>query len=448
MSGVLLDRRRFLGSAALAVAAGSLGLRPSVASASAGLTRIVDLGAGATLHPGSANDLLVGDNRALLAQSGTAWVRIWADWPSIQPDPAFTLGDPAGPGAPFLAALDAQIAAANQDGLRVALQLYRFPVWANGTEALDAVRGTDAEISHAYADRIASAAWARYVAEGRNPAAYAPSRRALEFSVPAEGCGPGTAWAAMFAFFHDRYRPDRATGLRVDALELVNEPNFQLWPQRAPSGAADPFASGPLTVQRTVAQMMAAARAVSAAAGHPGLILAPSFADSDQGGRTVTHYDEFTPLLLDELAATGAVVGPNEAWSHHDYTDVENRVEATKAQVLRGLLAGRWTGLADAAGPTVLLTEGGARLSRMRALYPAEDPRAAQASSIALALERHARPDGPGAGIGMFAQYTIHAEPGFDCGLLEPWPSGIRRAAFDAWSAGPRNPGPPLPAGT
>jgi hypothetical protein len=92
------------------------------------------------------------------------------------------------------------------------------------------------------------------------------------------------------------------------------------------------------------------------------------------------------------------------------------------------------------------MTEGGARLSRMRALYPTEDPRAAQAASIALALERHARADGPGAGIGMFAQYTIHAEPGFDSGLLEPWPSGVRRPAFDAWSAGPRNPGPPLPA--
>jgi hypothetical protein len=308
------------------------------------------------------------------------------------------------------------------------------------------VRGTDAEISHAYADRIAPAAWARYVAGGRDPAVYTPSRRALEFSIPQEGCGPGTAWARMFAWLHDRYRPDRPGGLHVGALELINEANFQLWPQRAPSTTDDEFALGPVTVQRTIAEMMASARAVSAAAGHPGLLLVPSFADSDQGGRTVTPYDELTVALLDELTRTGALVASNEVWSHHNYTDVEGRVEATKTQRLRGLLAGRWTGLADATGPVVLITEGGARLSRMRALYPSEDPRAAQAESIRLALERHARDDGPGAGVWMFAQYTIHADPAFDSGLLERWPSTVRRPAFAAWSAGPRNPGPPLPA--
>jgi hypothetical protein len=93
----------------------------------------------------------------------------------------------------------------------------------------------------------------------------------------------------------------------------------------------------------------------------------------------------------------------------------------------------------------VLITEGGARLSRMRALYPGEDPRAAQAESIRLALERHARDDGPGAGVGMIAQYTIHADPAFDSGLLERWPSTVRRPSFAAWSAGPSTPGPPLP---
>jgi hypothetical protein len=449
MAGALhapLTRRALLGSAAAAAAAaGALGIRPGRAEAMSGLMRIVDLGVGATLHPGSANDLRVDDNRALLAESGTAAVRLWADWPSLQPSPAFAPDDPANPGAPYLAALDAQIAAANQDGLRVVLQFYRFPTWANGTEALAAVRGTDAEISHAYADRIAPAAWARYVASGRNPAVYSPSRRALEFSIPAEGCGPGTAWARMFAWLHERYRPDRPSGLRVDAMELINEANYQLWPQRAPSTTADEFGLGPVTVQRTVAQMMASARAVSAAAGRPGVILVPSLADSDQAGRTVTPYDQFTVALLDELARTGAVVGRNEIWSHHNYTDVEGRVEATKTQRLRTLLRGRWTGLADPTGPVVLLTEGGARLSRMRALYPTEDPRAAQATSMALALQRHARNSGIGAGVWMFAQYTIHADPAFDSGLLEPWPSTVRRPAFAVWSAGPRGRGPALP---
>ena len=431
-----ITRRTLLGTTAAAVAAGLLGVRD--AHATDGLLRIVDLGAGATIHPGSANDLRVGDNRALLAESGTSAVRLWADWPSLQPNPAFAPDDPANPGAPYLDALDAQITAANEDGLRVVLLFYRFPAWANGTEALAAVRGTDAEISHAYADRIAPAAWARYVAGGRDPAVYSPSRRGLEFSVPAEGCGPGTAWARMFAWLHERYRPDRPTGPRADAFELVNEPNFQLWPQRAPSPTADEFALGPVVVQRTIGEMMASARAISATAGHPALILAPSFADSDQGGRTVTHYDELTVALLGELQATGAVVGPNEAWAHHNYTDLEGRVLETKTQRLRGLLAGRWTGLSDPTGPVVLITEGGVRLSRMRALYPMEDVRAAQAHSMSLGLLRHARDDGPGAGVWMLAQYTIHADPAFDSGLLEPWPSGVRRPVFDVWSAGPR----------
>jgi hypothetical protein len=442
--GPLLSRRTLLGTAAAITPAGALGVRAGRADAATGLLRIVDLGQGATLHPGSPADLRVGDNRALLAESGTAAVRLWADWPILQPDPAVAPGDPASRGAPFLAALDGQIAAANEDGLRVVLQFYRFPTWANGTAELAAARGTDAEISFAYADRIAPAAWARYVAAGRDPAAYSPSRRALEFAVPAQGCGPGSAWAAMFAFLHERYRPGTA-GPFVDAIELVNEPNFQLWPQRAPSPTADPFALGPVVVQRTVAEMMASARAVSAAAGHPGLLLTPSFADSNQGGRTVTHYDELAVALLDELAATGAVVGANEAWTHHDYTDVEGRVEATKTQHLRTLLAGRWTGLADSTGPVVLITEGGARLSQMRALYPTEDPRAAQAESIRLALERHARADGPGAGVWMFAQYTLHADPSFDCGLLEAAPSTTRRPSFAAWSAGPRGGAWPTP---
>jgi hypothetical protein len=149
---------------------------------------------------------------------------------------------------------------------------------------------------------------------------------------------------------------------------------------------------------------------------------------------------------FDELAATGAVVGANEAWAHHNYTDLEGRVAETKTQRLRSLLAGRWTGLSAPTGPVVLITEGGVRLSRMRALYPLEDPRAAQATSMALGLERHARDDGPGAGVAMLATYTIHADPVFDAGLLEPWPSTVRRPVFDVWSAGPRGGAWPAPS--
>jgi hypothetical protein len=84
----------------------------------------------------------------------------------------------------------------------------------------------------------------------------------------------------------------------------------------------------------------------------------------------------------------------------------------------------------------------------MRALYPLEDPRAAQAASMALGMERHALDDGPGAGVGMLAQYTIRADPVFDAGMLEPWPSTVRRPVFDVWSAGPRGGAWPAPSGS
>jgi hypothetical protein len=34
-------------------------------------------------------------------------------------------------------------------------------------------------------------------------------------------------------------------------------------------------------------------------------------------------------------------------------------------------------------------------------------------------------------GVGLFTQYTVHADPNYDCGLLEP--DGAMRPAFDAW---------------
>jgi hypothetical protein len=374
------------------------------------LRRIVDLGPGAIIHPGSSGDLRFHDNRAHLAATRTGWVRMWADWPSLQPDGSIAIDDPANPGLFRLQAMDEQIAAACADGLRVLLMPYRFPVWANGTAALAAVRNTDAEVSESAPDRISAAAWQRYVASGRDPARYNPSRRALEFRIPDEGVGDGTAWAGFLEFLYARYHlGQEASGRFVHGFELVNEPNFQLWPQRAPSPTDDPFATGPLTVQHTMAQFMAGAQAVAARHGDTTMLFAPSTADSEVLGRTVT-------------------------------TDLERRSEATQTQLLRAVLKDRWWGYVDGADPTVFLTEGGVRLTRMQAYYPDEDPLEAQARSIALAGERHARDDGPGEGVAMLAQYTLYADPRFDTGLLDPWPSTRRRPSYDAWAMLPSHP--------
>jgi hypothetical protein len=406
---------------------------------SATLRRIIDLGAGATARPGSPGDLRFHDNRTFFAETNTSWVRLWADWPLLQPDPARPPDDPEGPGAPFLAAIDEQIAVANADGIKVLLQLYRFPLWANGLESLGAQRNTDAEISYGFADRIAPSAWTAYVAAGRDPARVNPSRRALEFGLPPDGLGPDSAWAAFFRFCHDRWRLGRqASGPYVHGFELVNEPNFQWWPQRAPATGDDPFATASLTAQVPMAQMMATAAAVAAEHDDGTLLFAPSFADSELGGRTVTQYDEFTTALLDALAALGHAAGPNEVWSHHNYTDLERRSTDTKLQRMRGLMTGRWTGFGEGAEPTVFVTEGGVRLAKMTAYYPAEDRLSAQALSWRTAWDRHVHDDGAGAGVGMLAQYTTYADPRFDCGLLDPWPSAARRPVYDVWTSLPR----------
>ena len=167
------------------------GSRTRGAGVSGYLRRIIDLGPGGVIHPGSAHDYRFHGNRVYFAETRTPWLRLWADWPSLQPDPTVAIDDPASAGAPILEAIDGQIAAACEDGLRVVLMPYRFPAWANDTQELAAQRNTDAEASFAYADRMTAAAWRRYVENGRDPARYNPSRRQLDFRIPPEGVGCG-----------------------------------------------------------------------------------------------------------------------------------------------------------------------------------------------------------------------------------------------------------------
>jgi hypothetical protein len=272
----------------------------------------------------------------------------------------------------------------------VLLMPYRFPRWANGTQDLDPRE----------------------------------SRKAPEYRLPEDAYGPGSAWAGYFAFLHDRYHAGRETGPRVDGFELVNEPNLQLWPQAG--------------VAREVARLLATAQDVSARSAHSTMLYAPSISDDDAPtSERYTRWDEFVPALLDELAAIGYRPHSGQAWSHHNYTDVERRRTDTRTQAIRGLLRGRWDGHVEGEAPTVFVTEGGARLSRMGDLYPDEQPREAQARCLRHAWELAARPDGTGAGVAMFAQYLLYADPNFDCGLLDPYPSTVKRPAYEAWRAFP-----------
>lgn len=432
-----LTRRQFIARGAALTGAAMLPAVPAYGATN--LRKMIDIGPGGVIHPGTPQDYRVYSNRTYFSDTRTGWIRMWADWPSLQPDGRFAIDDPASPGYANLMALDAQIRQACADGLYVLLLPYRHPLWANGTASL--VRDSDAEISFMYADRMSAAAWNKYVANGRNPAVYKPARRALEYKVPDEGYRLDGAWSKFFDFLMRRYHwGQRTSGRYVGGFELINEPNLQLWPQRAPSLAAgDPFAAtGALRVPGQVAQMLATAQAVSARVRHSTGLLAPSSSDSEIVGRLVTHYLEFATAVLDACAAIGYTPHSAQSWSHHNYSDVEGRV-ATRVQLLRDRLRGRWVGRTDVSGaPNVWITEGGARPSKLKTLYPGEDPLAAQAKCLQTSWDLLGAAAGGGAGVSMMAQYLLHADPNWDCGLLEAAPSTVKRPSYATWKAFPK----------
>src|SRR3954452_25346695 len=93
------------------------------------LRRMVVLGPSGTITPGGSHDYRSASNRVFFSDTRTRWVRFWADWPTLEAANGQLY-------AKRLDALDAQIARAKRDGLKVILTLYRFPTWANGTAAM------------------------------------------------------------------------------------------------------------------------------------------------------------------------------------------------------------------------------------------------------------------------------------------------------------------------
>jgi hypothetical protein len=264
----------------------------------------------------------------------TTFVALWLAWPSVQPlapdpltrDQAFAdLGNPAGPGAPVLTALDAQIARANADGLEVALTLYQaFPDWTR--------------------------------AAGSPPA---PDRLA---PVPDDRSSDGP-WASLVAYLCARYARGGAgngrvgSGPHVDWLQPMNEPNLTWWPQRSPS-----FPGG--TIAGAVAELARSAATVAAEIpGSPGLLL-PATSDVGSGaGGHGTPWDVFTEELLAHLR--GWEPGVRVGWAQHNYADVKLGPQADRRWRVERLLelqqAHAWP------EPSVWLTEGGYHFGVRRA---------------------------------------------------------------------------------
>lgn len=377
------------------------------------------------IEPGSSQDYF--NCRGFLLETGTRWVRLWADWPSLQPEP--DLAPDQGSGASRLWALDRQIAQATADGVDVILTSYRFPAWANGTAGLSA------------------AAAAVYQLEDRVGASGRGVPKDLRFRLPAD-LGPGSAWARWIEFLVARY--SLGSDLRraeIAALEVVNEPNLQLWPLQGPSASGRPADPGPVTIHTAVAQMFATAQSITAGYGSQPLLLGPGSSDVSDSSRLSVPYDEFTTLLLDALDAVGFRPGPQFAWSQHNYTDVAydqgsgslTSRTTSHAATARRLLAGRWAGWpnGDTSQPALLIPEGGTTLPKLARVYGtsnAAELRALQAELLQRNAARMASP-GEGAGVAMLGQYLFYSDPRFDSGLCEV--DGTKRPAFEAWASLP-----------
>ena len=368
-------------------------------------------------HGGDPDDLTAAGNLDLVKQTGARWVRLWMRWDKAQPlPPAFVpwsgLDSPVndlpqcgtGCGFRYIASLDAQIAAARAAGLNVVLVSWLFPRWANGTT-----------------DKAPD--WA---SEDRGPPDTPPERlKSMETRIPVGQLGPDGHYGRWIDFLVERY----ARYGRNFALEIMNEPNLQMWPQQGPSTSTDRFGPGPNVIGSHVAEMMTTARAVAAARGDPILMGAPALSDHfGVDSRTETNFRTAVSATLAALAPGG---WPDSyVWTHHNYIDVEeNTPSPTRADAVRALLLGRWSGRGGSTDPKLWLTEGGARLGSGDATDPGR-----QAQLVRLNWERMTAAPG----VEMWTNYLLYEHPYADSGLRDDrLAGGAPRPVWDTFAGFP-----------
>jgi hypothetical protein len=397
----------------------------------ANLRRMVVLGPSGTINPGTSHDYREAANRRFFAETGTRWVRMWADWPTLMPDAT-------GFAQPIVDSLDEQIALARRDGLRIVLTLYRFPTWANGTDQID--------LATAEPDRRARTG---------------TTTKSLLFRYP-DDVGVDSDWGRFVDRIASRYsagNPARPSlDATIDVLEIANEPNLQWWPQQGPSATpGEPFGTGPLVVHDVLVRMFRTAQTIVARYGNQPMLGGPAMADSIGDTRLRTGYDTLAEALLPALRVAGFTAGAGFAWTHHNYTDVTfdqgagttapdaasvARTTNFAADMRRRLIAHGWAGwpAADPADPWIMLTEGGVTIQSIRSTtrwnIPDSNPaaqRAKQAELIQRAWDRMAS-TADGAGIAVMSNYLWYTDPNFDSGLADTFASGgATRPAYTTW---------------
>lgn len=263
----------------------------------------------------------IGTRSSRQAHNGFGWIR----WDQAEP----TQGsyDNA-----YFALIDEQVLGARARGLRVVLVTWHFPRWSNGTVGL-----TDAD--YAGDDR-------------RNPSG---SLKPFEQRAPWDQLGVGGAWGRWINALMSRYK-----GYGGIALEVMNEPNLQMWPQQATDGS--------LIIHQKAAEMMNTAVYLAAYHGFQMYVAGPAASDyRGPSTRRATDYWWFLWNLRSALEALNQRGSHAVIWTHHNYKDIEDN-NTLGIDLVRSVLLNWWRGWSptsdpSGANPGFFITEGGARIS-------------------------------------------------------------------------------------
>jgi hypothetical protein len=307
-------------------------------------------------HP---NDYRYWGNRQYFKDSHTAWVKLWVSWYDLEQGHVATSRDGewtdlsgSAIGSAYLRRLDGQVRAANDDGVHTIITIYQaFPTWASGATGPDPLNSKGAE-RKLPANLTTNGPWAWFVA-------YLSAR--YNGALNTTGPHKPTHKESSTAYYGN---PSRA---KVDAIEIVNEPNTLYWPMDNIVGAT--------------ATMMRSAATVSSQWGKQ-TILGPATSDSPDPGAARAgvsmDWKAFTSQVLDKLAGWRPPVPVH--WTQHNYKDVkyEDPAATSRAkQTIDLLYAKSWQG---AAGDRQLwLTEGGYNLGTS---WPDPTARSEQATKI------------------------------------------------------------------
>lgn len=450
-------------------------------------------------------------NIALLKGSNTRVVRLWADWPTLQPNRSDLERsiETDCQTRRFIEYLDRQIVTARREGFAVILTSSRFPLWVNYTPGDLKKAGYDMR-PPANGDEPCPLPRCTKATGQECERALTPSPQGPVLNEVPDENKLKTYWERWINFLVRRYGYSYETrdSLRyVDFLEISNEPNInnQMWPQRdkqnrliMPARIARMFRLAQRVVQRRNDELIFTGIFDEQ---HPTtLVLAgPATEDIHRNDRDVTSYRTFTLELLRRLRDVGFDnADPNVAWSVHNYGDIthdrdcdpqrarcpsglDSKINAAawvRSNIIEGVREGneefayRWLGWPGGGRrPSVLITEGGARLNDINDRnLPLDDSPAGQFNRVRLkdkqadlvAANFFRMYYGPlSSGIALVSEYLTFSDPCSDSGTHDfidsyaDWvgrnsacgksdmctgEGGQRRRLYDVWAKLPTAP--------